>query len=252
MNLPEELELTRLEREQSQLTEQVVSSELELESTKTETAQFQRRYYQTVGRLYVELDELEAGITRAIAEESPDDVAAQAQAKAAQEQARKSAEEAGLIEAQPAPPPVITPECKQAFRKAAMLMHPDRATSEPEAQRRTILMAQVNLAYEKGDQKAIEMLMLEFGQDPEAFAGEDVASKIVKAIRRIAQLRRRLSEIQQELETQKQTEIYQLKTTIEETEAMGGDPLGDLAQQLMQELSERKIRLEIAKHEIQG
>ena len=65
-----------------------------------------------------------------------------------------------------------------------------------------------------GNQKAIEKLMLEFGQDPEAIAGEDVASKIVKAIRRIAQLRRRLGEIQEELETQKQAEIYQLKTTI--------------------------------------
>ena len=248
--LPEEQELVRLESEQAQLEDQVVTAELERETIKTDIARFQHRYYQTVGRLYVELDELEAEITRAFAEESPDDVAAQAQAKAAQEQAKKSAEEAGLIEAQPAPPPVITPECKQAFRKAAMLMHPDRATSEPETQRRTILMAQVNLAYEKGDQKAIEKLMLEFGQDPEAFAGEDVASKIVKAIRRIAQLRRRLSEIQQELETQKQTEIYQLKTTIEETEAMGGDPLGDLAQQLLQELSERKIQLEITKHEM--
>ena len=248
MKLSEELELTRLEGEQSQLTEQVASSELELETTKTETTQFQRRYYQTVGRLYVELDELEAGITRAIAEESPGDVAAQAQAKAAQEQARKSAEEAGLIEAQPIPPPVITPECKQAFRKAAMLMHPDRATSAVEVKRRTILMAQVNLAYESGNQQAIEKLMLEFGQDPEAIAGGDVASRIVKAIRRIAQLRRRLGEIQQELEAQKQTEIYQLKTTIEETEAMGGDPLGDLAQQLLQELSERKIRLETARY----
>ncbi len=113
-------------------------------------------------------------------------------------------------------------------------------------------MAQVNIAYEKGDQKSIEKLILEFGQDPEALAGEDVASRIVKSIRRIAQLRSRLSEIQQDLDTQKQTEIYQLKTTIEETEAMGGDPLGDLAQQLLQELSERKILLEIAKHEIQG
>ena len=30
-------------------------------------------------------------------------------------------------------------------------------------------------------------------------------------------------------------------------EAMGGDPLGDLAKQLLQELSERKIQLEIAR-----
>jgi len=124
-------------------------------------------------------------------------------------------------------------------------MHPDRATTDHERQRRNALMANVNRAYETGDQKAIEKLMVEYGQDPEAIAGTDVASRIVKAIRRIAQLRRRMSEAQQEIEAQQQTEIFQLKKTIEETEAMGGDPLGDLARQLMQELSERKIQFEM-------
>ncbi len=81
------------------------------------------------------------------------------------------------------------------------------------------------------------------------FVGADVASQIVKAIRRIAQLRRRLAEVQQEMEAQHQTEIHQLKETIEETEAMGGDQLADLAQPLMQESSERKIKLEVAKHQ---
>lgn len=252
MMLPEEQELTRLEGEQAALEEQVTSAELALETAKTETAQFQRRYYQTVGRLYAQLDELDAQIANVHVAQSPDDVAAQAHAKAAQEQARKSAEEAGLIEAQPAPPPEITPELKLAYRQAAKLMHPDRATTEPERLRRTSLMAQVNRAYESGDQKAIEKLIKEYGQDPEAIGGADVASRIVKAIRRIAQLRRRLSEAQQEMETQRQTEIFQLKQTIEETEAMGGDPLGDLAQQLMQELSERKIQLEIAREMFVG
>ena len=45
-----------------------------------------------------------------------------------------------LIEAQPVPPPVITPELKLAFRQAAKLMHPDRATNESERLRRTELM----------------------------------------------------------------------------------------------------------------
>jgi len=246
MILPEEQELTRLEGEQAALEEQVTSAELGLETTKTEIAQFQRRYYQTVGRLYAQLDELDAQIANAQAKNSPADEAAQAHAETAQEQARKSAEEAGLIEAQPAPTLVITPELKAAYRQAAKLMHPDRATTDSERLRRNALMAQVNRAYERGDQKAIEKLIVEFGQDPEAIAGEDVASRIVKAIRRIAQLRRRLGEVQQEMESQRQTELYQLKKTIEETEAMGGDPLGDLAQRLLQELSERKIQLEIA------
>ncbi len=247
--LPEEQELARLEAEQAALEEQVTSAELTLETGKTETAQFQHRYHQTVGRLFAQLDELDALIARVQAGLSPDDAAAQAHAQAAEQQAKVSAEEAGLIEAQPTPTPVITPELKLAFKKAAMLMHPDRATSEPERLRRTELMAQVNLAYERGDQQAIEKLVSEYGQDPEAITGGDVASRIVKSIRRIAQLRRRMGEAQQQIDAMQQAEIFQLKQTIEESEAMGGDPLGDLAKQLMQELSERKIKLEIARQQ---
>ena len=249
MILPEEQELIRLEAEQTALEDQVTTAELTLETSKTETAQFQHRYHQTVGRLYAQLDELDALLARVQAGLSPDDAAAQAHAQAAEQQAKASAEEAGLIEAQPVPPPVITPELKLAFRQAAKLMHPDRATTEPERLRRTELMAQVNLAYERGDQKAIEKLVSEYGQDPEAITGGDVASRIVKSIRRIAQLRRRMGEVQQQMDAVQQAEIFQLKQTIEETEAMGGDPLGDLAKQLMQELSERKIQLEIARQE---
>lgn len=241
--LPEEQELARLEAEQTELESQVSSAELALETDRVEIARFQHRYYQTVGRLYAQLDELDAQIANALVAESPDDIAAQGQAQAAQEQARKSAEEAGLIEAQPIPP-VITPDLELAYRQAAKLMHPDRATTEPERLRRTVLMAQVNRAYEIGDQEAIEKLIVEFGQDPEAIAGADVASRIVKAIRRIAQLRRRSKEIEGETKALQQSEIFQLKQTVEETEAMGGDPLGDLQKQLLKAISERRIQLE--------
>jgi hypothetical protein len=54
-------------------------------------------------------------------------------------------------------------------------------------------------------------------------------------------------EVQQQMDAMQQTEIFHLKQTIEETEAMGGDPLGELAKQLMQQISERKIQLEIAR-----
>lgn len=250
--LPEEQELLRLEGEQSALETQVISAELALETSKAEITKFQRRYYQTVGQLYAQLDELEAQIANLGAEQATDDGEALAYAQAAQEQARKSAEEAGLIKALPAPPLEITPEIKAAYRQAAKLMHPDRATTEPERLRRNAMMAEVNKAYESGNQQAIEKLIVEFGQDPEAIGGGDVASRIVKAIRRIAQLRRRLNDIQQETCALQATEIFELKQTVVETEAMGGDPLGDLAQQLIQELSERKIRLEIAKNQLAG
>ncbi len=101
-------------------------------------------------------------------------------------------------------------------------------------------MAQINLAYKRGDLAAIERLIKEYGEDPEAIVGEDVASRIVKTIRRIAQLRRKIQEVKQELEALRRTDIYQLKQTIEEQEANRGDPLGDLAGDLKRQIVEKK------------
>ena len=242
--LPEEQELNRLEVEQAVLEDQVANAELTLETLKVETALFEQNYYQTVGRFYVELDQLVAQIARAEAGLDIDNVEAQAEAEAAERQAQQSAEEAGLTEKQPVPPREITPELKQAFRQAAKLMHPDRATTDAERARRNVIMAQINVAYAKGDQAAIEKLILEFGQDPEAIIGEDIAARLVKTIRRLAQLRRRMAEAEQEIAIQKAGELYDLMVTVTEAKAMGGDPLGDLAMHIMQQISERKIELE--------
>jgi acyl-CoA-binding protein len=241
--LPEEQALDKLVAEQSQLEELVTLYELERETTKTDVARFQKRYFDIVGRLYVELDKLLAGLAQQKAAAKPDDVQAQLQAQAAQERARKSAEEAGLLEAQPQPPAEITPECKKAYRKAAMLMHPDRATTEAERARRTSMMALVNLAYERGDLAELEKLIVEFGEDPEAIEGLDVASKTIKSTRRIAQLRRRMNEIEQELDAIRSAEIFNLMSTVEEAEAIGDNPLGEMAKQLLQEIAKRRLEL---------
>lgn len=205
---------------------------------------FEYYYYQAVGRLYVELDQLVAQIARAEAEFNVDNVDVQAKADAAERQAQQSAEEAGLTEKQPILPREITPELKQAFRQAAKLMHPDLATIDIERTRRNILMSLVNVAYAKGDQAAIEKLILEFGQDPEAITGENIAARLVKTIRRIAQLRRRMAEAEQEIAIQKAGELYNLMVTVNEAKEMGGDPIGDLTKHIMQQISERKIELE--------
>jgi hypothetical protein len=242
--LPEEKELARLEAEQTELKERVTSAELELETIKTETAQFQSRYYQAVGQLYAQLDELDAEIAKVRLEKAPNDFTLRAHARAAKQKAKQSADEASFVRVQPEPPLVISPGLKQAYRQAVKLMHPDLAVTEHERRRRTELMALLNLAYERGDQMAIEKLIEEFGQDPEWIVGEDIGSRIVKAVRRNAQLRRRLDEIQREIDTLRKSEIFQLKQNIEKAEADGDDPLRDLAQQLMRDITNRKTTLE--------
>lgn len=239
--LPEEQELARLDAQQKELEEQLASAELALESAVTETERFKQRYYRIVGALYAELDELDARIDNAQLKQAPNDPKLRANAKASEERAKKSAEEAGLAANQSKPEPEITPELKQAYRRAVKLLHPDLALTEKERLRRTALTTQINLAFKRGDLNAIERIIKEYGEDPEAIAGEDVASRIIKTIRRIAQLRRRIEEVGRELEALKKADIYLLKQTIEEQEANGGDPLGGLARDLKRQISEKKL-----------
>jgi len=153
----------------------------------------------------------------------PNDPAAKEQAHSAAQQAKRSAEEAGLFEASPDPAPAIEPSLKEAYRRAVKQLHPDLATTERERQRRTELMAQVNLAYERGDQKMIEKMIEDYTQDPDAITGDDMGARIVKAMRRIAQLRRRLNELQHEIEAEKKCEIFELRQRVESAEVIGGD-----------------------------
>jgi hypothetical protein len=52
------------------------------------------------------------------------------------------------------------------------------------------------------------------------------------------------------LATYKKSEIFQLRETIEKAEASGGDPLGDLANELMQEISERRTTLSLIRQHL--
>ena len=235
--LPEEHELARLNAQQKELEEELASAELALESATTETDRFKQRYYRAVGALYAELDEIDAKIDSARLKQAPNDPKLRAKAKASEERAKNSAGEAGLAKIQSKPEPEITPDLKQAYRRAVKLLHPDLALTEKERLRRTTLMVQINLAYKRGDLNAIERIIKEYGEDPEAIVGEDVASRIVRTIRRIAQLRRRIEEVAQELEALKKEDIYLLKQTIEEQEVNGGDPLGNLARDLKAQIS---------------
>ena len=141
----------------------------------------------------------------------------------------------------PEPP---SKELKQAFRKAAMRFHPDRATSEAERVRRTAIMALLNVAYGKGDLAAIEKLTQEAGIDPEEITGDDVGSQLVRLIRRETQVRRRLDELESKLQALVTDEVYRFWRSVQEAEATGADPLGELAARLEVQIAEKRVELE--------
>lgn len=246
--LPEEVELERLESELSAIRDIVADKELALETTKGDLARFRARYQSEIVNLYVMIDRLDAIIARIDAGENPDDIEAQARAEEAKRKAEESAREAGASSEemkQPSgPPKEPTREVKQAFRTGAKMMHPDLATDQMEKERRHTFMTRLNLAYEQCDLATIQTIITEFGEDPESIRGEDVGSRMIKVIRKLAQMRRRIDEISGELETINADDYYMLMKKVEEADADGGDALADLSVTLMQQISERKITLE--------
>jgi hypothetical protein len=253
LSTPEEQEIARRAELVSKLVEQLSERELQVTSLGNDLARFRQRYAKKIGRLYAELDRLDALIASRHAEatQTPD---AQATADDALARARQSAAEAGLPppDAPDAEPPVqlelVTEppsnELKQLYRKAAMRFHPDRATTDSERVRRTAIMSALNVAYAKSDLLAIENLLNKAGSDPEEITGDDIGSQLIRLIRRESQINRRLAELEAEMRTIQNDEVYALWQSVQEAEAIGADPLGELSTQLEVQIAEKRVELE--------
>lgn len=149
--------------------------------------------------LYTELDRLEAEIASRLAQEEATPAAhakaADAAARAEESQRALADWSAGAPEADdetgPASP---APELKVLYRDAAKRIHPDLATDEAEKERRHTLMA-LNAAYAAGDARAIQRILDGEASRPEAIRGDDIGARLMRAIRKIAQVRGRFTEL---------------------------------------------------------
>ena len=253
LSTPEDREIARRTESVSKLVEQLSERELQVTTLGNELARFRQRYAMKIGRLYAEIDRLDARIASRKAEATQPSEA-KVTADDALARARQSAAEAGL------PPPdapdsetpvqlelVTEPpstELKQIYRKAAMRFHPDRATTDSERVRRTAIMSALNVAYAKNDLLAIENLLNRAGSDPEEIAGDDIGSQLIRLIRRESQIKRRFVELEAEIQTIQNDEVYALWQSVQEAEAIGADPLGELATQIEVQIAEKRVELE--------
>ena len=98
----------------------------------------------------------------------------------------------------------------------------------------------MNLAYAKGDEAQLRSILEEYDCDPDAVLGDDVGAELVRAIRRISLAHARVKKIEAEISELKASELYKLKTTIEEGKRNGDDILGDLVMSLMQRVQAKR------------
>lgn len=240
---PEERELEKKRTELGRLQTELAELELGLAELRVDLIHFERTYNGRVGVLYTLLDDLEAQIAETIAGRRPTDETARAQAKAARAKADQSAAESKSTEIALEEREASSEDLGRLYRKAARTIHPDLALDEAEKRRRQRVMAEVNEAYEKGDQKRLQEILDKWQSAPERIEGEGIVAELIRTIRKIDQVTRRIEAIQEERTELEASDLYRLKKQVEDAKAAGRDLLDELAQSVNPRIDEARARL---------
>lgn len=244
---PEEKELESKRGELTALSEQLAEAELQLEELKVSLLRFQRRYFQEVGRKYVELDDIKAQIAEAIARNKPDDAEAKVKAKQARDQANAGSKEYESFEKQDKPSSDEKPpsdECKKLYRRIAAIIHPDKATDDTKRELGTRLMKELNDAYAKRDIARMERILAEWEESPEAICGEGTGAELVRIIRAIAQVRRRIADVERAVAETIAGELHSLMIAVHNADAEGRNILSEMAKRLDRQIAKATSELD--------
>jgi len=229
---------------------------------------FVERYLANLGPLYKELGELESQLSHAterliatlrslgLEPPLPEVVGAQGinlpqvQLPHPSQLARLE----GLPAAKPLPPVPVgadiaqwaPPTLKMLYRRAAMRIHPDRATDDAERHLREQQMMAVNAAYAAGERWRLESMLLAAGEEPAKVSGGN-AEALRNWLAHCEHLvQTRLREVNDYLTALSQHAMHKLWRSVSDAEARGLDPVSMMALKLRGQISERRKELYIA------
>ena len=244
-NTPEERELSKKREELSNLQGVLAQRELDLVTLQAELHAFERRYFRIVGVRYAELDEIEAQMAERLSQASPQNKNMHARADEARARADESARASRTVQETRGRGEKFKPDdaLKKVYREAAKRIHPDLGTDEEDRTRRQRIMAEINEAYEEGDEARVREILREWESSPEAIKGNGVAAELIRVIRKIAQVQARLTSIDATIDGLRSSDLYQLKEEVESAEVEERDLLADMAARLDQQLAEARNRL---------
>jgi len=244
---PEEQELDRKRSEQTALESELAERELRAANLRAELGAFERRYLHDVGMRYAELDELKALIAERSAQKQPAAEKVQQAARDARARADETksvAQEHEEEDLQSAKPFKASQEMKRLYREVAKRIHPDLTSDRDDRARRQLLMAEANKAYELGDENRLAKILNEYESSPETVQGEGPGAELIRVIRRISQVRGRIAEIEAEAQELLRSDLYQLKSRLEEAEQLGRDVLKEMVDKVEHQIAQAKQRLE--------
>jgi hypothetical protein len=240
---PEEEELALKKRELQDLEGRLIESELQLASLNGEIAKFERLYLKIVGVRYAELDEIEARIAELLASIAPTDLEAQGKAQEARtraDESRMGTTDLVLEETKRFSP---SSSLKSLYREVARRIHPDLAVDDADRARRQKVMSEANRAYQFGDEKRLLAILEEYESSPEFVVGEGPGVELVRVIRKIAQVRRRLTEIDSETREARASELMRLKQKVDDGTKLDRDVLREMAAAITLRIDEKQAEL---------
>jgi hypothetical protein len=246
---PEEEELLRKREELAGVRATLAERELELADLRAQLKSFEGRYLRQVGVLYAELDDLDARVAELEAS-----LESSATARQRAERARKRADEtheATHGEASKAAVFEPSADLKTLFREVAKRIHPDFAKDDADRHRRTRFMAEANEAYSRGDAEALQRILDEYSESSGSVPGEGIGAELIRTIRQIAEAKKRIAAIEQELAALRASEIAKLSNDVEAAEHQGRDLLAELAATVGEQVERARREYETLAREVQ-
>lgn len=241
---PEDIELNKKRSVLERLKDRLADREEEMADLRAGLERFEARYTMEVGRLYANLDDIEALIAEEEVKLVPDDE----EIKKKAEELRRRAEESAARAAEDAESSSFkfnpTPEAKKAYHNLARVIHPDLALDAGEKERRHGLMAQLNDAYSAGDQNLLNKLVENYRNSPDLIKGDSVGDELVRAIRQISQITTRLKALKQEKFTAEASEQFVLQEKVRAEMVKGRDLLKHMAERTKTQIKKSERRLE--------
>lgn len=208
---PEEKEIDKKRVELAKLEDILAERELELTTLQNRLQAFEHRYLLNVGVLYANLDALEAEIAELELSLHPQDQSLKQRFEKLRVDAKESAKEANCGEKAQAHADFQPSEnLKKLYREAAKRIHPDLARDNDDATRRHKVMAEVNCAYETGDESRLQAVLDDWDGRADAEQVDDIGTRLIRLIRKIAQLEDHIHSIERVIAEVQRSSIYAL------------------------------------------
>lgn len=241
---PEDEELERKRAELAELQSELIERELVVTNLKAELANFQSIYMKKVGAYYAELDKVEAEVAELLSQARPSDEEARINASHARAKATESISDYEQVVASRSHAFTPSRELKSLYREVARRIHPDLATNPADRARRQTLMAEANRAYEMGDENRLKAILSEYEDSAESISGEGPGPDLIRTIRKIAQVKKRLTDIEAEIRQINASDLFVLREKMLESEKEGRDLLEEMAEPIKVRVTRARQQLD--------